>query len=151
MPPPSASDYESGDPEGQGNYGVMALVRNPSRDTLGEASSLTGLSVGGLKSDRAANVSGGAAVLADLGGEQKPSDLGGWYDAVSKYGGGALYAEQVYQVLKRGTSATTMSCRRKQGFDEATDATSVPRGLFEGHRRQRHQRERQARQILQPR
>ena len=68
MPPPSASDYESGDPEGQGNYGVMALVRNPSRDTLGEASSLTGLSVEALKSDRAANVSGGAAVLADLAG-----------------------------------------------------------------------------------
>ena len=44
MPSPSASDYESGDPEGRGNYGVMALVRNPSRDTLGKASSLTGLS-----------------------------------------------------------------------------------------------------------
>jgi N-acetyl-anhydromuramyl-L-alanine amidase AmpD len=107
MPPPSASDYESGDPEGQGNYGVMALVKNPSRDTLGEASTLTGLSVEALKSDRAANVRGGAAVLADLAAERKPSDLGGWYDAVSDYGGGALYAEQVYEVLKGGASATT--------------------------------------------
>jgi hypothetical protein len=33
--------------------------------------------------DRASNVSGGAAVLADLAGERKPSDLGGWYDTVS--------------------------------------------------------------------
>jgi hypothetical protein len=41
MPPPSASDYESGDPEGQGNYGIMALTRNPSRDTLGKAASIT--------------------------------------------------------------------------------------------------------------
>jgi hypothetical protein len=107
MPPPSASDYESGDPEGQGNYGVMALVRNPSRDTLGKASSLTGLSVEALKNDRASNVRGGAAVLADLEGGRKPSELGGWYDAVSAYGGDALYAEQVYEVLKDGASATT--------------------------------------------
>ncbi|CAN5799594.1 hypothetical protein BH18ACT11_BH18ACT11_02440 [soil metagenome] len=42
MPPPSASDFESGDPEGQGNYGVMALTRNPSRDTLGKAASYCG-------------------------------------------------------------------------------------------------------------
>ena len=107
MPPPSTSDYESGDPEGRGNYGVMALVRNPSRDTLGKASSLTGLSVEALKNDRVSNVNGGAAVLADLAGAQKPSDLGGWYDAVSDYGGGPPYAEQVYEVLKDGASATT--------------------------------------------
>ena len=49
MPPPSASDYESGDPEGRGDYGVMALARNPSRDTLGKAASMTGLSVEALK------------------------------------------------------------------------------------------------------
>jgi N-acetyl-anhydromuramyl-L-alanine amidase AmpD len=107
MPPPSASDYESGDPEGQGNYGVMALTKNPSRDTLGEAASLTGLSVEALKKDRASNVRGGAAVLADLVGEQKPSELGGWYEAVADYEGGVLYAEQVYEVLKGGASATT--------------------------------------------
>ena len=33
--------------------------------------------------DSASNVRGGAAVLADLAGERKPSDLGGWYDTVS--------------------------------------------------------------------
>jgi hypothetical protein len=107
MPPPSASDYESGDPEGQGNYGVMALVRNPSQDTVGEASSLAGLSVEALEKDRASNVRGGAAVLADLAGERKPSDFGGWYAVVSEYGGGALYAQQVYGVLKNGAATTT--------------------------------------------
>ena len=109
MPPPSTSDYESGDPEGRGNYGVMVLVRNPSRDTLGRASSLTGLSVEALKNDRVSNVNGGSAVLADLAGAQKPSDLGGWYDAVSDYGGGALYAEQVCEVLQGRASATIVT------------------------------------------
>src|SRR5436190_8436356 len=107
MPSPSASDYESGDPEGRGNYGVMALVRNPSRDTLGRVSSLTGLSVEALENDRASNVNGGAADLADLAGAQKPSGLGGWYDAVSDYGDGPTYAEEVYEVLKDGPTATT--------------------------------------------
>lgn len=105
MPPPDASDYEAGDPEGRGNYGVMALVKNPSTDTLGEAASLTGLSERDLKTDRASNVLGGAAVLAELAGSQRPSDLGGWYDAVGRYGNGALYAQQVYEVLKIGASA----------------------------------------------
>ena len=85
----------------------MALVRNPSRDTLGRASSLTGLSVEALKNDRVSNVNGGAAVLADLAGAQKPSDLCGWYDAVSDYGGGVLYAEQVYEILQ-GEASTTI-------------------------------------------
>ena len=107
MPPPSASNFEGGDPEGRGDYGVMALVRNPSRDTLGRASSLTGLSVEAIENDRASNVRGGAAVLADLAGGRKPSDLGGWYDAVSAYGGGDLYAQQVYEVLKDGAATTT--------------------------------------------
>jgi len=107
MPPPSASNFEGGDPEGRGDYGVMALVRNPSQDTLGRASSLTGLSVEAIENDRASNVRGGAAVLADLAGGRKPSDLGGWYDAVSAYGGGDLYAQQVYEVLKDGAATTT--------------------------------------------
>jgi hypothetical protein len=112
MPPPSASDYEDDDPEGRGDYGVMALARNPSRDTLGKASSLTGLSVEALENDRASNLRGGAAVLADLAGERKPSDLGGWYEAVSAYGGGELYAQQVYEVLKGGAATVTTTGER---------------------------------------
>jgi hypothetical protein len=107
MPPPTASNYEAEDPEGRGNYGIMALVQNPSRDTLGRAASLTDLSKEQLKTDRASNVRGGAAVLSEMAGENRPSDLNGWYDAVSQYGGGALYADQVYEVLKSGASADT--------------------------------------------
>ena len=105
MPPPSASDYEPGDLSGRGAYGIMQLMQNPSTDTLGQAASLTGLSENDLKTDRASNVRGGAAVLADIQGEDKPSELGGWQGAVAEYGGDTLYAEQVYEVLKSGASA----------------------------------------------
>ncbi len=81
MPPPSASDYERGDIEGRGTYGVMQLEQNPFRDTLGRAASLTGLSEEELKNDRAANVKGGAALLSDIVGETKPDSLDGWRGA----------------------------------------------------------------------
>ena len=106
MPPPSTNDYEKGNLDGRGDYGVMALTQNPSGDTLGKASQLTGIPEDKLKTDRAANIEGAAAVLADLQGADKPSDINGWYDAVSKYGDGALYANQVYQTLKDGAKAT---------------------------------------------
>jgi len=60
MPPPDASPYEPDDLHGRGSYGVMQLVRRPSKDTLGRAVSLTGLAGKTLKADRAANVCGGA-------------------------------------------------------------------------------------------
>ena len=123
MPPPSASDYEADDPEGKGNYGIMTLVKNPSMDTLGEAASLTGLSENDLKTNRAYNVRGGTAVLADLAGTQRPSDLGGWYDAISEYGGGVQYADQVYEVLKSGASATIST---GEHLDLAPQNVNVP-------------------------
>jgi hypothetical protein len=110
MPPPTASDYEEGgpkegSPEARGNYGIMSLYQNPSTNTLGKAAELTGLSEEELKTDRAANIRGGAAVLADMQGEQRPTELNGWFDAVSDYGGGPVYANQVYETLQKGASA----------------------------------------------
>ena len=106
MPPPDASDYEEGDLHGRGAYGIMQLLQNPSRDTLGRAASLTGLSEEELKNSRAANVRGGAAVLADLQGNDKPTELNGWQEAVADYGDTQLYAVEVYETLKNGASAT---------------------------------------------
>jgi hypothetical protein len=106
MPPPEASDYEEGDPEGRGAYGIMQLVQNPWRDTLGHAAILTGLSEEELKTSRAANVRGGAAVLADIQGPNKPADLNGWQEAVAEYGDTDLYAQEVFQTLQEGASAT---------------------------------------------
>jgi hypothetical protein len=65
MPPPDASDYEEGETGRWGGYGIMALVRNPSTDTLSEAAQLTGIPEKKLKTDRESNIRGGAALLAE--------------------------------------------------------------------------------------
>ncbi len=106
MPPPSATPYDPDDLHGRGAYGLMQLVRNPSKDTLGRAASLIGLSEEEIKTDRAANVKGGAAVLSDLAGSDRSSDLNGWYEIVSGYGSGPLNAHDEYDVLQVGASAT---------------------------------------------
>ncbi len=124
MPPPEASSYEPGDIHGWGGYGIMALVQNPSTDTLGEASRLTGIPAEKLKTDRRSNILGGAALLAASQGEERSSSLGGWFgamagsangkpfEATSGIGGGKLFAEQVFEVLKAGASATTRNGER---------------------------------------
>lgn len=114
MPPPEASAYEPGDAQGRGAYGIMQLVRNGDEDTLGEASRLTGLDEEQLKTDRKSNILGGAALLAEAHGE-KSIRLGDYFGAVSGkgrrrlfkavsgIGAGDLYAEQVFDVLRRDT------------------------------------------------
>ena len=106
MPPPKSSDYMPGDIHGRGAYGIMQLVQNPWEDTLGRAASLIGLSEAELKTERAANVSGGAAVLAGIVGNDRHSDFNVWYEAVAEYGGGELYAQEVFETLESGVSAT---------------------------------------------
>ena len=106
MPPPSASDYQPGDLHGRGAYGIMQLYQNPSRDTLGRAARLTNFSEDQLKRQRAANVKGGAAVLSDMAGKTKPSGLDGWYEVVAEYGDSDLYAQEVFETLEEGASAT---------------------------------------------
>jgi len=106
MPPPEASDYVPGDIHGRGAYGIMQLVQNPWEDTLGRAANLTGFSEERLKTERAANVAGGTAVLAGIAGNDRPSHLIGWYEVVAEYGGGDLYAHEVFETLNSGASAT---------------------------------------------
>ena len=118
MTSPEANEYQKGDLHGWGSYGIMALVQNPFSDTLGEASKLAGIPEEELKTNRAANIRGGAALLASSIGQQKPSEPSGFfaavagrgrapgrdYAAVAGIGGGGLYAEQVFDTLKRGVS-----------------------------------------------
>ncbi len=92
----------------------MQLVRNDDEDTLGEASRLTGIPEEELKRDRGSNILGGAALLREAQGE-RPIRLGDYFGAVSGkgrrrlfkavsgIGAGDLYAEQVFDVLRRGT------------------------------------------------
>jgi len=112
MPPRSASAYRKGDPEGRGDYGIMQLTQNPSRNTLGKAAKLTGLSKARLKNDRSANIEGGAAFLSDLVGKTKPKNLDGWQEALTQYADTDLYASQVYGVLEDGASLTISTGER---------------------------------------
>jgi N-acetyl-anhydromuramyl-L-alanine amidase AmpD len=112
MPPPSASAYRKGDTEGRGDYGIMQLTHNPSRNTLGKAAKLTGLSKARLKNDRSANIEGGAALLSDLVGKTKPKSLDGWQEALTQYADTDLYASQVYGVLREGASTTISTGER---------------------------------------
>src|SRR5829696_7945091 len=112
MPPPSTSAYRKGDTEGRGDYGIMQLTQNPSRNTLGRAAKLTGLSEARLKTDRSANIEGCAALLSDLVGKTKPKSLDGWQEPLTQYAGTDLYASQVYGVLKVGASLTISSGER---------------------------------------
>ena len=80
-----------GDPEGRSDYGMMQLTQNPSRNTLGKAAKLTGLSEARLKNDRSANIEGGAALLSNLVGKTKPKSLDGWQEALTRYGHGPVH------------------------------------------------------------
>lgn len=126
MPPPEVSEYEEGNLHGMGLYGIMALVQNPSADTLGEASELTGIPEEKLKSDRASNIRGGAALLAKS--RQAISATSGsmdralqavegtpaasTIDSIAGVGGGELYRDQVLEALRNGVSGETGSGER---------------------------------------
>ncbi len=121
MPPADASDYEGGSLEGKGTFGIMALARNPTSDTLGDDAKATSISVQKLRTDRKSNILGGTALLAKSQGA-KPAILGEWfgtvdgkggngklYKAVGGIGGGELFAEQVFETLQSEASAKMRS------------------------------------------
>ncbi|MFJ3194414.1 N-acetylmuramoyl-L-alanine amidase [Streptomyces griseoviridis] len=89
--------------------------------TLPKAAGLTGLSARELRTDPAANVAGGAALLAaaqrDLGAPLS-ADPADWYGAVARFSGAddtvtaAAYADDVYDVLRTGEERTTDAGQR---------------------------------------
>ncbi|MGW3911040.1 N-acetylmuramoyl-L-alanine amidase [Streptomyces sp. NPDC005070] len=89
--------------------------------TLTQAADLTGLPAERLRTDAAANVAGGAALLAaaqrDLG-EPLSDDPADWYGAVARFSGAddsttaATYADDAYDVMRTGESRITDTGRR---------------------------------------
>ncbi|GGJ30363.1 N-acetylmuramoyl-L-alanine amidase [Streptomyces brasiliensis] len=85
-------------------------------ETLPKAADLTGIPAEELRTDAAANVAGGAALLAaaqqDLG-EPLSADPADWYGAVARFSGAedtataAAYANDVYDVLRSGEERVT--------------------------------------------
>ncbi|GAA2212168.1 hypothetical protein GCM10009850_076300 [Nonomuraea monospora] len=107
-------DGHDGQPSASGGYGVMHLVTSR---TLERAATLTGRPVAELKSDDAANIAGGAAVLRALADEAgldaaARKDPARWYTPIARYGGAAsadvarLYADTVYDLLAEGVRGT---------------------------------------------
>ncbi|CAL9346001.1 hypothetical protein SUDANB58_00365 [Streptomyces sp. enrichment culture] len=89
--------------------------------TLPRAAELTGLSPQALRTDPAANVAGGAALLAAAQrelGEPPSRDPADWYGAVARFSGAddtataAAYADDVYEVIRTGGRRTTDAGQR---------------------------------------
>lgn len=89
--------------------------------TLTKAAELTGLPAADLRSDEAANVAGGAALLADAQkglGEPLSADPAEWYGAIARFSGAddtataAAYANDVYDVIHTGEQRTTDAGQR---------------------------------------
>lgn len=126
-----------------GGYGPMHLVdpalfgwdgrgdeargSSVAEGSLRRAAKLTGLSVARLRSDPAANICGGAAVLASYGPDAE--GLLSWTSAVARYGSGATsgksFAREVYEVLREGAVRTTDDGERVRV--SAHPRISVPR------------------------
>ncbi|MEU7002072.1 peptidoglycan recognition family protein [Nonomuraea sp. NPDC046570] len=84
--------------------------------TLEKAAELTGESREALRADPAANIRGGAALLADYQkslGAPLSQDPGQWYGAVAKYSGATeadaakFFAEEVYATIQEGAERVT--------------------------------------------
>ncbi len=74
--------------------------------TLQAAGRLTGLSAARLRSDPAANIRGGAALLASF--QERPSaDPVQWHGAIARYAGSRSFADEVLAVIREGVSRRT--------------------------------------------
>ncbi|MFE3120730.1 N-acetylmuramoyl-L-alanine amidase [Streptomyces niveus] len=96
-----------------GNAELPARLR-----TVDRAAKLTGRSAESLRQDPAANIQGGAALLADAQralGRPLSADPADWYGAVARFSGAddsataATYANDVYAVIRDGQTRTTDS------------------------------------------
>ena len=98
--------------------GGEKVAKGESLRTLVQGSELTGLDPAALRNDTAANIAGGAALLAEyqrslelpVGASTSAAD---WYGAISSYAGAAdktsasAFADDVYAIMARGAARTT--------------------------------------------
>ena len=106
-----------GRPSRNNGYGVMHLVENNvQKKTLVEAALALGVSIKDLQKDSAQNIRGGAYILAGIQkslGKELTANPNEWYEAVAAYEQAKdeklakLFADDVFSVMKSGTSVTT--------------------------------------------
>ncbi|MEU8568138.1 N-acetylmuramoyl-L-alanine amidase, partial [Streptomyces pathocidini] len=104
-----------------GAYQPKAAATSARLRTLDRAAGLTGIGPAALRQDPAANIRGGAALLAAAQkklGRPLSSDPAQWYGAVARYSGAddrttaATYANDVYEVIRSGATRTTDNGQR---------------------------------------
>ncbi|MEV0319896.1 N-acetylmuramoyl-L-alanine amidase [Streptomyces sp. NPDC050658] len=120
------------DPRGDDSRGVLKPEEStakvpensqlPARlKTLPRAAKLSGQSAERLRTDPAANIRGGAALLADAQeqlGKPLSSDPADWYGAIARFSGAddeataATYANDVFAVIRDGQTRTTDAGQR---------------------------------------
>ncbi|MFK4119882.1 N-acetylmuramoyl-L-alanine amidase [Streptomyces longwoodensis] len=97
------------------------LAADPALHTLRRAAALTGLTERDLREDDAANIRGGAALLASYERElvgRTPQEAAKWYGAVARYSQAeqrhtaAGFADRVFRTVREGASATTEDGQR---------------------------------------
>lgn len=110
-----------GDAGAAGRADLAKTAADPALHTLEAAARLTGLSEQQLRADAAANIRGGAALLASYQktvGEESSADPGHWYAAVARYSqstqrqGAQAFADRVFGTLKKGAGRTTADGQR---------------------------------------
>lgn len=104
-----------------GRADIKTFTEGSAQHTLQTAAKLTGLSVEELRTDPAANIRGGAALLASYQKQLnvKTSDNpGDWYGAVARYSqadkqqGATAFANRVFATMKKGADRTTADGQR---------------------------------------
>jgi N-acetyl-anhydromuramyl-L-alanine amidase AmpD len=117
----TASMLADGDAGAAGRADLAKMAADPALHTLQAAARLTGLSEQQLRADAAANIRGGAALLASYqktGGGKSSADPGHWYAAVARYSqstqrqGAQAFADRVFATLKTGAVRTTADGQR---------------------------------------
>ncbi|MFJ2742315.1 N-acetylmuramoyl-L-alanine amidase [Streptomyces sp. NPDC087440] len=144
-------DAHDGSPSVGGGYGPMHLTdaRTPwprladGEGMLAQAASLTRRPVAELRADPAANVRGGAALLAAAqrrAGHAPSADPARWRDALALFSGAQepaaarAYADEVFAVLREGPHRTNDAGQRialpahrsTAGAPESTDRSAAP-------------------------
>ncbi|MEU6520270.1 N-acetylmuramoyl-L-alanine amidase [Streptomyces sp. NPDC046978] len=117
----TAAMAAGGDAGAVGRSDLASIASNPALHTLQAAAKLTGLSPEALRTDPAANIRGGAALLASYekqvaGGT--PSNPAQWYGAVARFSqstqkqAAVSFANRVFTTIRDGAGSVTKDGQR---------------------------------------
>ncbi|WP_121702475.1 N-acetylmuramoyl-L-alanine amidase [Streptomyces sp. E5N298] len=110
-----------GDAGAAGRADLASLAADPALHTLQAAAKLTGVPEKRLREDSAANIRGGAALLASYQKQVAGStseDVSQWYGAVARYSqsahksGATAFADRVFKTIGRGAAGVTHDGQR---------------------------------------